>query len=514
MKTKLLFLLISLLGIKTYSQNYILDNSFGGSGLVTTTFGSNYNYITSIELQADGKILACGNYENGNFSNLVISRYNEDGTLDNSFGILGKVTTSISNNNITSLFKIKLQSDGKILIGGTTGTSMSTADFILLRLNTDGSFDNSFGTNGTTITDINNKSNIAYSIEVQSDNKILLAGRTDTDSEFDNFAVIRYNSNGVLDDSFGNLGIVNLNIGNSNSQASNDGVSSIKLQSNGKILLGGSSDATSAVEQYNFTVIRLNTDGTLDNSFGNAGKMITDMGGKEEIISLDVTTDDKIIAGGHQWDDSTTKICLAKYNINGALDTTFGVNGIVLTQINNIIMNDTNYQTSLLSDGKILCIGSSNDNFLMVRYNTNGTLDNSFNTIGYLTTDFFGGNDAAFSSINQSNGNIILGGGATNLIPNVTFALAKYKVENLSNISFLNYKGFKLYPNPTTTKIYIDNLKNDLITEINIFDMQGKTVLKEKDNFNQINIENLNSGIYNLKINTENKSYNYKIIKD
>lgn len=510
MKTKLLFLLISLLGLKSYSQNYVLDNSFGSSGLVTTTFGPNLNYITSLELQTDGKILACGNYINGSSNYLVVSRFNTDGTLDNSFGTLGKVTTSISNNGITSLFKIKLQIDGKILIGGTTGTTISTSDFILLRLNTDGSFDNSFGTNGMTITDINNKSNVAYSIEVQADHKILLAGRTDTASEFSNVAVIRYNSNGTLDTSFGNLGVVNLNIGNSNSQASIDNASCIKLQSNGKILLGGSSDATSAVEQYNFTVIRLNTDGTLDNSFGNAGKIITNTGGKEEIISLNITTDDKIIAGGHLFDNSSTKICLAKYNIDGDLDTTFGVNGIVITSIN---MNDTNYQTSLQSDGKILCIGSSNNNFLMVRYNSNGTLDNSFNTIGYVLTDFFGGMDVGYSLIIESDGSIVLGGGATNPIPSVTFALAKYKIENLSNNSFLIAKDFELYPNPTATKINIGNLKNDLITEINIFDMQGKTVLKVKDNFNQINIENLNSGIYNLKINTEKQSYNYKIIK-
>jgi uncharacterized delta-60 repeat protein len=512
MKKKII-LLISIIGFISYSQNYVLDNTFGISGLATTTFGQNLSFITSLELQTDGKILACGNNKIGNSNQLVISRYNADGTLDNSFGTLGKVITSIFNDGVSSYFKIKLQSDGKILIGGSSGATLGATDFVILRLNIDGSFDNTFGTNGITITDINNKTNVAICLEIQNDNKILLAGRTYTDFEYDNIAVVKYNSNGTLDNSFGNLGIFTLDIGGGGINASIETISSIKFLPNGKILLGGSTDDTSAVESYNFLLMRLNNNGSIDTTFGINGKTITNFGDSESIASLNITSDNKIIAAGSLWNGTARKICLAKYSIDGNIDTTFGNNGIVITQINSIAMNDQILQATLITDNKLLCTGVSNNDFLMVRYNSNGTLDNSFNMTGFKTTDFFGSTDVAYSSISQTDGTILLGGGSTNQTI-VTFAIAKYKVENLFNDNFFVNNNFEIYPNPTKDVFVIRNINAEIITEINIYDMQNKNIIKEKNNFNKINIENLKTGIYNLIIKTRNEKYNYKIIKE
>ncbi|MBH8576028.1 DUF4347 domain-containing protein, partial [Nostocaceae cyanobacterium CENA369] len=366
----------------------VLDNTFGNGGKVITDFGST-DIGRSVVIQNDGKILVAG-VSNNNFA---VVRYNSDGTLDTSFDTDGKVTTNLGSTDIA--YSMAVQADGKILVAGKRGN-----DFALVRYNSNGSLDTSFDTDGQVTTDIGNAtSDTAYSITLQTDGKILVAGVS-----AGNFAVVRYNSDGTLDNSFGSGGKVTTDIGN----ATSDTAYSITLQTDGKILLAGSS-------ANNFAVVRYNSDGTLDNSFGSSGKVTTNLGGTDVAYSMVMQADGKFILAGKR----TSDFALVRYNSDGSLDTSFGSSGQVITDIGSGT-SDTAYSVSVQPDGKILLAGSSANNFAVVRYNSDGTLDTNFNTTGKITTDI-GGTDIAYALTQQADGKIIVAGVSAN-----NFAVARY----------------------------------------------------------------------------------------
>ncbi|MEH2042211.1 putative Ig domain-containing protein, partial [Nostoc sp.] len=208
--------------------------NFNTTGKVTTDIGTGSSDTAySVTLQADGKILVAGSSTN----NFAVVRYNSDGTLDTSFGTGGKVTTNLGGTDIA--YSIAVQSDGKIILAGKR-----TSDFALARYNSNGSLDTSFGTGGQVITDIGSKTtDIAYSISVQADDKILVAGSSSGD-----FALVRYNSNGSLDTNFNTTGKVTTDIGTK----STDNAYALTQQADGRIIVAG-------VSASNFVVVRYKT---------------------------------------------------------------------------------------------------------------------------------------------------------------------------------------------------------------------------------------------------------------
>ncbi|MGV0101665.1 Ig family protein [Nostoc sp. DSM 114160] len=367
----------------------VLDANFDSDGKVTTDIGTNTTDIArSIVIQDDGKILVAG-VSNNNFA---VVRYNSNGSLDTSFNSTGKVTTDFGNTDIA--YSIALQDDGKILVAGA-----SSSNFAVVRYNSNGGLDTSFGTAGKVTTNLGS-TDIAYSIALQDDGKILLAGKRGND-----FAVVRYNSNGSLDTSFGGTGKVITNLG------STDIAYSIALQDDGKILLAG-------VSNNNFAVVRYDSNGGLDTSFGTAGKVITDIGTNttDTAYSIALQDDGKILLAGV----SNSNFAVVRYNSNGSLDTSFGTAGKVTT---NLGSTDIAYSVSVQANGKIIVAGSSNNNFALVRYNSNGTLDTDFNTTGIITTDIGTKTTDNAYALTQHDGTVIVAGISAN-----NFAVARYRV--------------------------------------------------------------------------------------
>ncbi|WP_448268342.1 putative Ig domain-containing protein [Nostoc sp. DSM 114159] len=367
----------------------VLDASFDSDGKVTTDIGTNTTDIArSIVIQDDGKILLAG-VSNNNFA---VVRYNSNGSLDTSFNSTGKVTTDFGNTDIA--YSIALQDDGKILVAGA-----SSSNFAVVRYNSNGGLDTSFGTAGKVTTNLGS-TDIAYSIALQDDGKILLAGKRGND-----FAVVRYNSNGGLDTSFGTAGKVITNLG------STDIAYSIALQDDGKILLAG-------VSNNNFAVVRYDSNGSLDTSFGTAGKVITDIGTNttDTAYSIALQDDGKILLAGV----SSNNFAVVRYDSNGSLDTSFGTAGKVIT---NLGSTDIAYSVSVQANGKIIVAGSSNNNFALVRYNSNGTLDTDFNTTGIITTDIGTKTTDNAYALTQHDGTVIVAGISAN-----NFAVARYRV--------------------------------------------------------------------------------------
>ncbi len=351
-----------------YNIDGSLDTSFDFDGKVTTAIGSSRAEASSALLQPDGKILLAG----GSDQEFTLARYNDNGDLDSTFGNSGIVTMSVTAGADIG-HSVALQPDGKILFAGYS-LNGNTSDYSLVRLNSNGSLDSLFGQGGKVITPIGTGDDFGLSTTLQSDGKILVAGYSHNGSNND-FSLARYNTNGSLDTSFDFDGKVTIAIGSSRDEARG-----ITVQSDGKILMAGFS-YTQISGNFDFAIVRLNPNGSLDQTFGDKGKVITSIGIGDDISrSITLQPDGKILVLGYCSNSESNDFALARYNTDGSLDTTFDSDGIVTTSIG--IGNDFGLSVTVQSNGKILAAGYSEDKFALVRYNSDGSLDKGFDSIG------------------------------------------------------------------------------------------------------------------------------------
>ena len=338
----------------------VLDTSFNSpNGSVIQDIGSSDDYGYSLVIQPDGKILLGGHCDSGSGWDFCIARFNSNGTLDTTFGNSGKVIQSIGSDSDYGL-SLTIQPDGKILLGGSC--YISNNDSCIARFNSDGTLDTSFGSSGIVIQPIGSANDEGYSLVIQPDGKILLGGACSNGSNSD-FCIARFNSDGTLDTSFGSSGIVIQPIG-----SSDDIGYSLAIQSDGKILLGGYCYTGS---YYDFCIARFNSNGTLDTTFGSSGIVIQPISSSyDDGYSLAIQPDGKILLGGFCYNGSNSDFCIARFNSNGTLDTSFGTNGKVTQPIGSSI--DEGYSLAIQTDGKILlggyCYNGSNDDFCIARF--------------------------------------------------------------------------------------------------------------------------------------------------
>jgi len=432
---------------KTSAQTGVLDVTFGNKGKVVTSIGDSNAVATSVVIQPDKKIIVGGyTSKDGNYVFALI-RYNNDGSLDNTFGTGGKVTADIGRYEDVG-YSIALQPDGKILMTGDNG------DFTLIRYTVNGITDSTFGNNGIVVTDLGGYDE-SFNVKVKPDGKILVCGTAgDSHNSANGFTLVQYTDKGLLDSTFGINGIAKKTNGNAYSMA---------IQDNGKVLLGGGISVNSNVfTGSDFNLIRFNSNGTIDTTFGNKGQVITDIQRGDDIIhSIVIQSDGKIVCAG-ETQDSTFKedVGLVRYDSNGTIDSTFGVNGKVLTAIGQY--DDNGYNVILEPNGRMIVPATTftknfpfdpdpflNGNFALLRYNVNGTLDSSFGKRGIVITDFSGYDDEATNCALQADGKIIVVGesfdGST-----YNFALARYEQN-----AFLYYNTIK-------GSVFIDNNLNGI----------------------------------------------------
>ena len=399
----------------------ILDTSFSEDGRVMVNLGGGVETAYGAALQPDGKLIIVGTALTQLMNDVVVARYNPDGSLDTSFDGDGKAVTDFYGDDYGRA--VTIQTDGKILVAGITW-GMS-ADFIVGRYNADGSLDTSFGTDGRVISDIEYGNDIAYAITVQSDGKILAAGSTWLTNA--NFALMRYNADGTLDTSFSYDGKVYTDFA-----GGVDGCYSIALQPDGKILLAG----YATVGSKNFALARYNTDGTLDTTFDGDGKLTTDFAaGSDYAWGVALQADNKIVAAGYA-DITTTDFALARYNADGSLDSSFGGEGKMTADFDGGV--ELAMSVAIQPDGKIVAAGYidrlSNDDFALLRVTADGTLDEAFDEDGWQVTDFGGGEDTGYSLLRQADGKLLLVGTAGG--PASDFAAARYSVDGSLDTSF------------------------------------------------------------------------------
>ena len=386
------------------AQPGTLDFSFGNEGIVTSVISEGVNMAKAIAVQPDGKIIAVGQTGSSGSYNVGVVRYNEDGSNDNTFGTSGMVIISATTTNDYAL-DIVIQPDGKIVLGGYIySSSGSTTDVLVIRLNANGTPDNTFGTDGIVITNFGTDE-VTEAIVLQDDGKILLAGYHN-----DRFMLLRYTTNGTLDNTFGTGGKATANVGIGMCFGQD-----LVIQSDGKIIVGGL--GFNEVANYAFSLARFNTDGTLDNSFADNGTKVFNMGqGYDFMTNIALQSDGKIIAGGHTWLANQPTLqydfAAARLNQDGSIDNTFGNQGI--TTVN--LIYGGNYVTGMVvqDDDKIVLSGNAEGpedyDLGMARLTADGILDTSFGTDGITVTDINKDIDQVEGVALQPDGKILVAG--------------------------------------------------------------------------------------------------------
>jgi len=343
-----------------------------------------------------------------------LARYNSNGSLDPTFDYDGKVVTDIRDSDYGNA--IAIQADGKIVVAGESYTG-NNRDFSLARYNSDGSLDPTFDGDGKVVTDIGGTEKINAML-IQPDGRIVVAGTSDNWGE-DNYALARYNSDGSLDTTFDGDGKVVTSIG------SIDIAYAIAIQLDGKIVVAGLSLTGS---NWDFSLARYNSNGSLDPTFDGDGKVVTDLGGVDVALDMAIQPDGRIVAAGESDNPGEQDYALARYNSDGSEDDSFGFRGIVETDIRD---EDYGNAIALQADGKIVVAGLSITggrwDFSLVRYNSDGALDLTFDGDGNVVTDL-GGRDDAYAMVIQADGRIVVAGVSD--VTDVNFALARYLAYN------------------------------------------------------------------------------------
>lgn len=375
-----------------------------------------------------------------------------EGALDIFFGSNGKQTTSFSNWNDEAR-DIALQSDGKIVLAGRAGNDQGTEDdFALLRLNADGQLDSSFGIGGKTTTAFfpdSDHFDVAEAVAIQPDGRIIAAGWSFNPQNRRVFALARYLSNGQLDTSFGENGLVTTAIRNAD-----DYIRDIAIQSDGRIVVTGSSlDPNTNPPQYDFVTARYLANGQLDNSFNDDGIAITPIGaGDDTANAIVIQRDGKIVVAGASCNarscdtiNGNLDFAFVRYNSDGSLDGSFNDDGKATFAANILIHSDGANSLALQADDAIVAAGGRNkgdadyrqlSDFALVRVLPNGQLDTSFGDRGWVKTPIGLDQSGAEAIAYRNDGKLVVTGFANYNTINQDMVLALYNRDGTLDQTF------------------------------------------------------------------------------
>ncbi|WP_048441016.1 hypothetical protein [Caenimonas sp. SL110] len=372
-----------------YNADGSLDETFGTGGFRTTALSPLWESCRAIALQDDGKLLVTGIISSGATEDIFVARLNANGSLDTSFGDGGTTQVAFST-RLDRAASLIIQSDGKIVVAGQTRlTSGDSGDFAIVRLHANGSLDTSFSLDGkASVSFTPSGSDAAVSLAQQADGKIVAVGATGSSSDV---AVARFNVDGSLDASFGSGGLFTY------PNAGGDRAQSVIVTPDQKILVAGYLSTPATPQGWEIGLVRLNSNGSLDTSFSGDGVVTTRLAAGGGAYTVKMQQDGKIVVGGYAatpdnfvlWD-----FVLVRYLDNGSLDPSFGTGGVVITDFArdqlDEFSDDTIYDFEILPDGRILAVGQSRGGFYldlgMARYMPDGSLDPTFSADNHTYT--------------------------------------------------------------------------------------------------------------------------------
>jgi len=346
------------LAIARYNSDGKADKIFDKDGTLIDYFHAGNTVFRRTVAQKDGKILVAGRTWNGSSYDFRIARYNAGGSLDSTFSNHGILMTGITFNfkyYDDADISLTMQNDGKIV---------AAVNNTLARFNSDGSADKTFSGDGKLVTD-----SVAHivSVVIQKDGKIVAADKGSS--------IRRYNTNGSLDQTFGINGKQTVII--PDDYGNNIYIRFAIIQNDGKIVLTGSAP--------DLAIVRLNTDGSLDTTFGQGGVTHIDQYPLDYVAS--VIQNGKIVIASDYFYRERNDLSLFRLNNNGSLDTSFKATTYIYPTGTEPVRN----AIALQNDGKIVVSGAA-----LLRFNTDGSLDSTFN-INAIQQITFGINDIAIS---------------------------------------------------------------------------------------------------------------------
>jgi uncharacterized delta-60 repeat protein len=482
-----------------------LDTTFSKDGKQTTAPGEGFISfnIISSAIQTDGKIVVAGSYSSENAGGFLLIRYHQHGKIDSSFGDNGDGIVTTQFGEGAAYGNSVAIQQDGRIVVAGSLFSSSGNKFAIAQYKPNGRLDTAFGNMGKIITNPVSGSQ-AYSVALQSDGKIVVAGTSGG-----RFCIIRYNKNGKSDNSFATNGTALF--------FPQGSIAAVAIQPDGKIVAAGYASNNDA-----FALARCMPDGRLDSTLGKKGYITTRIQRHDHANSVAIQADGKIVVSGNSQAGSNTDFALVRYNKNGKPDSTFGENGIA---IHDFGLDDFAGSIAIQTDGKILSAGSTGTDFALLRYNTNGETDSSFGDNGKVITSFKNANSGCRSVRLQADGKIVLAGGNSNGF----VCLARYnsgdlvspaKKNNVANLiqtgnNLIKPATIYLSPNPAEDILYIKNLSPSDVSTISILNLSG-VVLQKATALNTAHsfyVKQLPAGIYFIRIEENKKITTLKFIK-
>jgi len=439
-------------GIARYTTNGVLDTSFGSTGYVMTDTGGGltFNGATGLTIQPDGPYVTVGVGDAG--ADFAVVRYATNGALDTSFGGTGIVLTPIPRYSFTYASAVSVQfgdsiihRPNRIVVAGNAGSSGSSDVFALARYNLDGTLDNSFGTNGGTVTGTySSDSGLNYGFAVSASGglipEITVAGWHVGATGSNYVGMAQITASGSLNTSFGPSGTGKATL----PVVASGGLNLVLAMTvnSGEYELACNLGRDDNGFRFVPEEARFTSAGILDTSFGANGVTTEDVCSSSSAVrGLAIQPDGRIVGAGYNL--FTAGFALARYNPDGSLDSAFGLNGKVTT-----IFNPTNAANALAvqvqPDGKIVAAGdvdngkfgyeSALTDFALARYTTNGSLDASFGSGGKVMTPV-GQDDVAFALALQPDGKIVTAGRSLQGLYDY-FAVVRYTTNGALDTSF------------------------------------------------------------------------------
>jgi uncharacterized delta-60 repeat protein len=349
-----------------------LDPTFGDKGVTITDFGKSWDWAYALALQPDGGIVVGGVSDRSGSKDFALARYLPNGRLDPNFGHGGLVLTPVRPLSTDIVHGLAIQPDGKIVAAGVTFDDKASVrpngDFMVVRYTPRGDLDPGFGVGGLVTTNFEGESyDEPYAVVLQPDGRIVLGGSSNTGGGIgrifgaDNLALARYLPNGLSDPSFGDGGKVVVDAG-----SMQESIRALALQPDGAIVAAG---RTNGEKRGDLLLARFLSHGELDPNFGGpqAGLAINDLGTAEEgLTAVALARDGSIIAGGVVAPRPNADLAVVRYDSRGRLDKSFGHNGVASTDFGG--RDDRLRALALQPDGKAVAVGSSETDFALARF--------------------------------------------------------------------------------------------------------------------------------------------------
>ena len=401
--------------IISYHADGSLDTTFDGDGAKLDDYGGPPAHAGGVVVQPDGKIVVAGDTTLNFLPTLALARFNADGTFDGSFGSGGKI---VDPRFLQQGNAIALQPDGKIVVAGSGTSGTSVAEITVNRLGADGTPDPTFSGDGFATIQVAGDAETALAVAIQPDGKIIAVGRTRAAVNNNDVVLVRLTPDGSPDPGFDFDGQIVIGLSSGNDEAS-----AIALQPDGKIVIAG---AAGSGTESRFFVARFHSDGTPDSSFGDKGVVFTSIGaGYATGKALALLPSGHIVVAGYAYNGTNLDFAFVRYHQDGALDTSLGGTGVVMTPLSE--GNDEATALAVQGDGKFVLAGGINPDvdlgttdpnapirrgqYAVARYNFDGSLDPAYGSGGKIVVAYDpDGNDRATGvALDSANRAVLVG---------------------------------------------------------------------------------------------------------